>query len=264
MNEMFKASAIAITVALAWSASSVARAGMSDEDFSQADQNHDGYISQQEFDKFVASEGGQANAGQTGEEQEGQFSAPDVAVPPWPVNPGATAQYQPPQTGAQGYNQQEFHAPRVYMVAPFVQQWPNGPYGPAGQPILMVVPHPRLAQNENVATSGGSLQLPSFASLDTNGDGQLSQTELLAASPLMALWSQGDANHDGKIDRSEFSAFEQKPFRGGQAGAMQGASSPGGPSAGASSGAAGNETQQGGSGMSGSETREGGSSTTNP
>jgi len=47
-----------------------------------------------------------------------------------------------------------------------------------------------------------------FNSLDTNHDGYISPQEAKADPKLSEQWDSADANGDGKIEESEFSAFE--------------------------------------------------------
>ena len=54
-----------------------------------------------------------------------------------------------------------------------------------------------------------------FKSLDTNHDGYISQTEAKADSLLSQDWSRADVNKNGKIEESEFSAFEESMEPGG-------------------------------------------------
>lgn len=48
----------------------------------------------------------------------------------------------------------------------------------------------------------------SFASLDTNGDGYISQSEAQQDQNLSQSFNRVDANHDGKLDEGEFASFE--------------------------------------------------------
>jgi hypothetical protein len=48
----------------------------------------------------------------------------------------------------------------------------------------------------------------SFNALDTNHDGYISPQEAKADPKLAAQWDMADGNSDGKIEKSEFSAFE--------------------------------------------------------
>ena len=45
-----------------------------------------------------------------------------------------------------------------------------------------------------------------FKEMDQNGDGKISKEE--ANESLQQQWSAADANSDGAVDKSEFSAFE--------------------------------------------------------
>lgn len=47
-----------------------------------------------------------------------------------------------------------------------------------------------------------------FESLDRNKDGYLSREEAGDHDELSHNWDEADLNHDGKLDESEFSAFE--------------------------------------------------------
>lgn len=54
-------------------------------------------------------------------------------------------------------------------------------------------------------TAAGS---DAFAALDADKDGAISAIEAEANPDLMKTWSSIDANQDGQLDASEFSAFE--------------------------------------------------------
>lgn len=47
-------------------------------------------------------------------------------------------------------------------------------------------------------------QLPEFSTLDVNGDGVVSQEEAKDQPGLAAIFSDVDANHDGKLDSREY------------------------------------------------------------
>lgn len=47
-----------------------------------------------------------------------------------------------------------------------------------------------------------------FEGLDRDGDGYISSEEAAAHKGLEASWDRADANQDGHLDSSEFSAFE--------------------------------------------------------
>ncbi len=47
-----------------------------------------------------------------------------------------------------------------------------------------------------------------FQSMDRNKDGYLSREEASEHEELALKWDEADTNHDGKLDESEFSAFE--------------------------------------------------------
>ena len=48
-----------------------------------------------------------------------------------------------------------------------------------------------------------------FTALDANGDGAISTEEAAASPMLQEGWAKADANQDGKLERAEFSAFEE-------------------------------------------------------
>ncbi|MGN6313396.1 MAG: hypothetical protein ACTHMO_06525 [Rhodanobacteraceae bacterium] len=51
---------------------------------------------------------------------------------------------------------------------------------------------------------------PPFSSLDTQGNGYLTQQDAAQNSWLGMHWSQCDANHDGKVTRAEYDACSQQ------------------------------------------------------
>lgn len=62
------------------------------------------------------------------------------------------------------------------------------------------------------AVFAGGNQLTSqekFKNLDTNHDGYLSKDEAMSSKRLSQDWSKADTNKDGKLEESEFSAFEE-------------------------------------------------------
>lgn len=48
-----------------------------------------------------------------------------------------------------------------------------------------------------------------FTALDTDGDGAISAEEAAGNPALQQGWEKADANQDGKLERAEFSAFEE-------------------------------------------------------
>jgi len=59
------------------------------------------------------------------------------------------------------------------------------------------------------AAEGHDTTKAMFNKLDTNHDGYISQDESKADADLSRNWSTADTNKDGKLEESEFSAFEQ-------------------------------------------------------
>lgn len=55
-----------------------------------------------------------------------------------------------------------------------------------------------------------AVQVKTFDELDTNHDGYISKTESKAYKELNAEWSKADTDKNGKLDVTEFSAFESK------------------------------------------------------
>ncbi len=51
-------------------------------------------------------------------------------------------------------------------------------------------------------------ELQRFKTIDTNGDGFISEAEARENRRLLESWKKADLNSDGKIDQSEFSVFE--------------------------------------------------------
>ncbi len=55
-----------------------------------------------------------------------------------------------------------------------------------------------------------------FQNMDRNKDGYVSREEASEHDELAQKWDEADTNHDGKLDESEFSAFEDSdPDSGG-------------------------------------------------
>ena len=50
---------------------------------------------------------------------------------------------------------------------------------------------------------------PSFQSLDSDGDGYITEDELGNYMDLARDWEPADRNDDGRLDRAEFSAFQE-------------------------------------------------------
>ncbi|HEX5126000.1 MAG TPA: hypothetical protein VFW00_04600 [Rhodocyclaceae bacterium] len=51
-------------------------------------------------------------------------------------------------------------------------------------------------------------RIPSFSQLDTNKDGFVDRNEAAAAPALLKIWTQADADKDGKLSAEEFSAAQ--------------------------------------------------------
>lgn len=60
----------------------------------------------------------------------------------------------------------------------------------------------------SVMGAGAKSAQAMFNKLDTNQDGYISQDEAKADTQLSKNWSDADLNKDGKVEESEFSAFE--------------------------------------------------------
>ena len=58
----------------------------------------------------------------------------------------------------------------------------------------------------------------SFEQLDANNDGQVSADEAGNNIELIRMWSSVDTDKDGRIDRTEFSAFENLRGEPGESG----------------------------------------------
>jgi sporulation protein YlmC with PRC-barrel domain len=81
-----------------------------------------------------------------------------------------------------------------------------------------------LAEAEQIETG------PGFAELDEDGNQHLNRQEAAAAPGLIQNWQQADRDGDGRIDRAEFSAFEDQlrpgePGEGERAGSRAGGTS---------------------------------------
>jgi len=79
----------------------------------------------------------------------------------------------------------------------------QGETGRTVSPTPRATPSPS-AQPSAGATSGASSTQPSFAALDTNRDGSVSQDEAGAAPGLARKFARLDKNRDGKLSASEF------------------------------------------------------------
>lgn len=73
---------------------------------------------------------------------------------------------------------------------------------------------PRLTADANRAEDARAEQLQwqreqqRFGVIDRNGDGYISEQEAQQKERLLESWEKADLNADGRIDQTEFSAFE--------------------------------------------------------
>ena len=67
-------------------------------------------------------------------------------------------------------------------------------------------------RSEDIGQSSAQ-QEASFNKLDSDNNGYLSQQEAKKDSNLSKHWSSADSNHNDKIDRAEFSAFETRSMK---------------------------------------------------
>lgn len=75
---------------------------------------------------------------------------------------------------------------------------------PSNPPPAMQTHHDHTMSRHSM--SGGSM--PSFNKLDMNHTGYLSKKEAGSVPGLVSDWKSADTNHDGKISRSEYMAWE--------------------------------------------------------
>ena len=80
--------------------------------------------------------------------------------------------------------------------------------------ILLVIVVALIPQSV-IAAEGQTISQYKFNRLDTNHDGVISRDEAKADATLSQEWSKADTNKDGKIEESEFSAFEEEMEPGG-------------------------------------------------
>ncbi len=59
-----------------------------------------------------------------------------------------------------------------------------------------------------LASSGAYAALPSFESLDRDGDGAISQEEAAASDELMTGFDKADVDKDGKLTPAEYEAIK--------------------------------------------------------
>ena len=60
------------------------------------------------------------------------------------------------------------------------------------------------------STAAGTTSTDTFARLDTNHDGKLSQSEAASDPKLKAMWKKLDANNDGTVSQAEFVARQSE------------------------------------------------------
>ncbi len=220
--------ALAATLALMPTASSFADTSQSkwQQLFDQLDQDRDGALSRSEYERAaslqvsdktaqIQHEPGQsaAQAGSSSQQQaQAQPGSPAAAQNPYLVmmpNP-----YLNPQSysGAQYYGvPQQYGGQQAYA-------WPQTGYPQVPYLIPFPFPNPQTAQSPSLwpsGTTGSQQQLSqfSFDALDLDRNGYLSTVEAFRSYPLVQQWSRADANRDGVIERSEFSAFESTQGR---------------------------------------------------
>jgi hypothetical protein len=74
-----------------------------------------------------------------------------------------------------------------------------------------------FAGSQGMGKGMGAGAGPLYRNLDADGNGYISKQELQAQDRLMKRmtknWKQADTNKDGKVDISEFSAFEAKEMK---------------------------------------------------
>jgi hypothetical protein len=63
---------------------------------------------------------------------------------------------------------------------------------------------------DNGSMNSSSTTPPPFSSLDTQGNGYLTQQDASQNSWLGMHWAQCDADHDGKVTRTEYDACSQQ------------------------------------------------------
>lgn len=75
---------------------------------------------------------------------------------------------------------------------------------------LLMLAGTATAGEKMMMSDEDEMESVTFESLDTNGDGYISASESEDYKALNANWERADANQDGQLDVSEFSAFEHE------------------------------------------------------
>ncbi len=205
--------ALAASLALIPVASSLADTSQSkwQQLFDQLDQDRDGALSRSEYERAASLQVYDKSAQiQT---EPGQSAAQAGS------SPQQQAQAQQAQPGQNPYlvvlpnpylNPQSYGVPQQYGGQQ-AYNWPQTGYPQMPYLIPIPNPNPQLGQNPLIwSPSGATQQLSqfSFDALDLDRNGYLSTIEAFRSYPLVQQWSRADANRNGVIERSEFSAFE--------------------------------------------------------
>ena len=189
--------------------------------FNQLDQDRDGLLSREEYERAASLLGSAKPQTQADKSAQSAIQSP------------GSQQAQASQQGQSDSSQQAMGSPQgqigaVGMQIPYLVLIPNPSHmnqaGHTGSQVPYLHPFsmPQTAQSATwqsqpywAYTGGNPMQVAqgSFDALDSDRNGYLSVFEAFRHSPLLQAWSTVDANRDGVIERTEFSAFEARGGR---------------------------------------------------